>query len=60
MRGLVESLDYLDDQYHVVLSCVRAPGRGDFYVPCALFRLPNVAQGYNDFTLSVHYSSLCA
>ena len=36
-------LDYLDDQYHVVLSCVCAPWTWGFFVCfCALFRLPNV------------------
>ena len=25
MRGLVDLLDCLDDQYYIVLSCVRAP-----------------------------------
>ena len=25
MHGLVELLDYVDDQYYFVLSCVRAP-----------------------------------
>ena len=30
MHGLVELLDRLDYHYHVVLSCVRAPGRGAF------------------------------
>ena len=25
MRGVVELLDCLDDQYHVVFPCVRAP-----------------------------------
>ena len=54
MHGLVELLDYLDDQYHIVLSCVHAPWTwGGFYVFCVLFRLPNVGQGYNDITLSV-------
>ena len=30
-------LDHLDDQYHVVLSCVRALAQGDYFVcfaPC--------------------------
>ena len=43
MRGLVDLLDCLDDQYHFVLSCVRTPWTWDFFnVFCALFRLPNV------------------
>ena len=52
MHGLVELLDCLDDPGHVVLSCVRAPlDGGIFNLFYALFRLPNVGQGYNE-----HYS----
>ena len=32
MHGLVELLDYLDDHYYVVLSCVRAPWTWGFFV----------------------------
>ena len=31
MCGLVELLDYLDDQYHFVLSCVRSPWMWGFF-----------------------------
>ena len=48
MHGLVELLAYLDDHYHFVLSCVRAPRDvGTFCVFCALFCLHNVGQGYD-------------
>ena len=54
IRGLVVSLDCLNNQYHVVLSCVRAPlDVGIFRVSCALCRLPNVGQGHNE------HDSLC-
>ena len=60
MHGLVELLDCLDNQYHFLLSCVCALWTwGFFNVFCALFRLPNVGQGYNDITLSL-IGILCA
>ena len=53
MHGLVELLDCLDDQYHVVLPCVHAPGHGDILCVCAMFHLPNAGQGYNEHLLSL-------
>ena len=61
IRALVELLDCLDDlaSYCTVL-CAYPLDMGILYVFCALFRLPNVGQGYNAHFLFVMDHSLCA
>ena len=41
------------------LVCV-PPGRGEFFVFCALFCLPNGGQGYNEHDSLCTCNSLCA
>ena len=60
MHDLVEFLDCVDAHAHFVLSYLGALDVGIFYVFCALFRLPNVGQGYNYITLFVYCNSLSA